>query len=440
MDLTDYLLTSLNNVRKNRLRSLLTIIGVAVAIGALTSMLSFGIGLQKNINQEIKENRMITRINVTAGKSVHVNDSLIRVLEKIDGVECAFIENLIPVKITLKGKSSNTTIKTIPQSFTKYFSEKSFKAGNYFNQDTSYQIILTDRLINNLLSKSDSTYQSKDHDSTFHALIGSEISISALTIDFNIMSDMVTAMSALMTNRLPVRDSLIKFKIKGIVSAQNMKDMGTGAFITKKIGNNIPQMNFENIWDLMDRDEPNNLQSISVHTKGIKECLVAQKNMKEMGLKASSILDSMKEIKQMFIIMDSILGAIGIMALFISTLGLVNTLIMSIYERTKEIGIIKSLGARNNLVRKLFLTEAGCIGLIGSLTGIPLGWGVTKIADIVLFQTLFKEVNAEIVLFSFPWYLILGSIVFSVIFSILAGLYPAMRASKIDPVHALRHE
>lgn len=440
MDFTDYLLTSLNNIRKNKLRSILTILGVAIAIGALTSMLSFGIGLQKNINESIHKNRMITKINVTEQNSLKINDSIIQVFENIEGVEKAFIENSIPSKIILNGYSSNTTIKTIPSSYDKYFDEKDFLSGSFFDSDTSSQIILSDILIHDLVRKSDSTLSKKDIDSICENLIGEKIKISSLTIDVDIMSNMVSALTTLMSNKLPVRDSVFDFTIQGIIKGQKMSNRISGAYISQRIGNTIPQMNFENIWDLMNQDNPSKLQTVSVYTKGIRETQRVQNAIQKTGYNASSILDNMKEIKQMFIIMDSILGAIGIMALFISTLGLVNTLIMSIYERTKEIGILKSLGARDKLVGKLFLTEAASIGFIGAMVGIPLGWTVTKIADIILFRTVFTDIDEDIVLFSFPWYLILGSIAFSVFFSIMAGLYPARRAAKIDPVQAIRHE
>jgi putative ABC transport system permease protein len=440
MNFTDYLLTSFTNVRKNKLRSLLTILGVAIAIGALTSMLSFGIGLQKNINKSIHKNRMFTKVNVSSQDTLKINDSIIQVFEKIEGVEKAFIENHIPSKIIINENSSNTTIKTIPFSFKKYFSETAYLAGSFFDSDTINQIILADYFLRDLLQKSDSTINNKEIDSISLNLIGEQIEISTLTIDPDIMSNIVSTMATIMSNKLPVRDSIITFTIQGIVKGSNINNRITGAYISQQVGNTIPQMHFENIWDLMNQDDPSDLQAVSVYTKGIKETGNVQEAIKRLGYKASSMLDNMKDIKQMFIIMDSILGAIGIMALFISTLGLVNTLIMSIYERTKEIGILKSLGARDKLVRKLFLTEAGCIGFIGAIIGIPLGWTVTKIADVVLFRTLFIDVEEDIVLFSFPWYLILGSIVFSVFFSIAAGLYPARRAAKIDPVQAIRHE
>jgi putative ABC transport system permease protein len=443
---SDYLLTSLNNIRKNRLRSILTIVGVAVAIGALTSMMSLGIGLQDNFNNTIKKNRLITQITVTPkeneGKQIPINDSVITLISKIEGVETAFKENRIPSKLKFRGIDKNTTIKTIPFSYTNNFSAENYIAGKFFEKDSALSLIITDRFIKELLQSSDSTLKGNQSkiDSILPSLIGTNITVSAITIDMSIMSNMFTAMAALMSNKLPFRDSLLTFSISGIVEQSTMSDWGTGVYITETVAQKIPQLNFENIWDLLDKKDISGIQAATVYTKGIMETEKVAEQIRGMGYNARSILDQMKELKQMFLIMDSVLGAIGIMALFIATLGLVNTLLMSIYERTREIGILKSLGAGDGQIRKLFVIEAGCIGLIGSLVGIPLGWSVTRIINVILFSTLFKDVQEDITIFSFPWYLILGAIVFSIFFSILAGLYPAMRASKVDPVKALRHE
>jgi len=443
---SDYLLTSLTNIRKNRLRSILTIIGVAVAIGALTSMMSLGIGLQENFNKAIKENKLITQITIAPkeinGKTRPLNDSVIKIFSGLSGVETAFKDNRIPSKIIFREIDRNTTIKSIPFSYEKYFTREAYISGGFFQSDTSLSLIITDKFLETLLHESDSTLKnnSEKTDSLLSTLSGSEITISAVTVDTRIMGNIFLAMTTLMSNKLPFRDSLITFTIAGVVKQKNMTDWGTGIYITETVSQKIPQLNFENIWDLLDKKQLQGIQSATVYTQGIKESERISEQIKLMGYNTKSILDEMQELKQMFFIMDSILGAIGIMALFIAILGLVNTLIMSIYERTREIGILKSMGAKNSQVRKLFIIEAGCVGLTGALVGIPLGWSVTRLIDTILFSTLLKNVDEEIIIFSFPWYLIAGAILFSIFFSILAGLYPANRASKIDPVKALRHE
>ncbi|MBN1117875.1 MAG: FtsX-like permease family protein [Bacteroidales bacterium] len=438
---SDYIFTSLNNIRKNRLRSILTIIGVAVAIGALTSMMSFGIGMQNNIRDSFEKNHLITQITVSIDNeqsdSVNVlNDSVLAVISALDGVEKAFFETTIPAKLKIGQAESTTTVKAIPGNYSKYFDDESYMAGGFLTSDTIKQIIVTDRFIKDRIREFDTI---NNPDSILHEYIGKEITLSAISIDFN-PQNLFSAFSAIMSNKLPFRDSLTSFSLVGVVKQRQMNDWGTGAYISQKSAENIPQLNFDNVWDILNQKNILTQKSATVFTKGIRETESVQKKVQEMGYSARSILDNLEEVKKAFLIMDSLLGAIGIMALFIATLGLVNTLIMSIYERTHEIGILKSLGARNQLVRNLFIIEAGCIGFIGAVVGIPMGWGVTRVADFILFSKLFNDIEEEIHLFSFPWYLIIGAVGFAVIFSIVAGLYPAARASRIDPVKALRHE
>jgi len=159
-----------------------------------------------------------------------------------------------------------------------------------------------------------------------------------------------------------------------------------------------------------------------------------------MGLNAFALSDDLKEMKKLFLIMDSVLGAIGIIALVVAALGIINTMLMSILERTREIGIMKSIGGSENEIKTIFFVEASFIGLIGGIFGLILGWAVTLLANVVLNSQLRPQDLPEADLFYFPMWLILGSLAFSVLISLLAGLYPAIRAANIDPVEALRHD
>ena len=444
MTLTDFIFTALNNIRKNRLRSALTIAGVAVAIGALSSMMSFGIGLQKNFDTSINSNNIIKQITVTAknkgNENTYINDSVLLELSSLKGVENAFWETRIPAKLLFQGKDRNTTIKPIPFNFNSYFSSSEFLAGTFFSSDSANELIITENILEKLLIATDTSFQSSRATSIFPKLIGSRISVSTVVFDQNIMSNMFSAFSSIMNSNLPVRDSIIDFKLVGIVKAPQMPYRTSGVYISENTAKKIPQVNFKDVWDLMNRENTQSNKAITLYASDIKDVENIQQEVVRMGYTAHSFLDNLQKMKKMFLIMDSILGAIGIMALFIATLGLINTLIMSIYERTKEIGILKSLGAKNSLIRKIFVIESGTIGFLGALTGIPLGWAITKIANVVLFNSVFKDVEEEIVIFSFPFYLIAGTILFSILFSIAAGLYPATRASRLNPVKALRHD
>ena len=159
-----------------------------------------------------------------------------------------------------------------------------------------------------------------------------------------------------------------------------------------------------------------------------------------MGVGVFALADQLKEIKKAFLIMDSLLGAIGTIALIIAALGIINTLLMSILERTREIGIMKSVGGSENEIKFIFFVEAGCIGLIGAIFGLALGWLVTRIANSIMNSAIIKSDLGTVELFWFPVWLILGAIAFSIIISLAAGMYPAIRAARIDPVKALRHD
>jgi putative ABC transport system permease protein len=115
-------------------------------------------------------------------------------------------------------------------------------------------------------------------------------------------------------------------------------------------------------------------------------------------------------------------------------------MVMSILERKREIGVLKSLGADEREIRFLFLAESGMIGLLGSVLGITLGWVITRIASAVAKMVMAKEGIPATELFAIPIWLILIALAIGVGVSLLAGFYPASRAAHIDPIEALRNE
>jgi putative ABC transport system permease protein len=206
-------------------------------------------------------------------------------------------------------------------------------------------------------------------------------------------------------------------------------------------GKEVPRLNFSSVWDILNRDKKEGTySSIYVRVEKMEDVSPVRKEIENMGLGVFSIADEMKEMKQVFLIMDSLLGAIGTVALIIAALGIINTMIMSIMERTREIGIMKAVGGSENQIKMIFFVEAAFIGLIGALFGLALGWFVSRIANIIINTKLSPMDAPEVDLFYFPLWLITGAIAFSILVSLAAGLYPAIRAARIDPVRALRHD
>ncbi|MCA1603243.1 MAG: FtsX-like permease family protein, partial [Acidobacteria bacterium] len=166
-----------------------------------------------------------------------------------------------------------------------------------------------------------------------------------------------------------------------------------------------------------------------------------RKRIADLGFGSFSIVDELEQLRTVFLILDSVLALLGGISLLVASFGIANTMIMSILERTREIGIMKAIGAEDREIKLIFFVEAAVIGLTGGVIGTLLAWAVDGIANRLAYRFILKPQGASYVdFFSLPPYLSLGAILFAIVISILAALYPAARAARIDPVKALRHD
>ena len=165
-----------------------------------------------------------------------------------------------------------------------------------------------------------------------------------------------------------------------------------------------------------------------------------QDALKGMGFRTFSLLDATKSLRRVFVILDLFLAIFGSVALVVASLGIVNTLVMSVLERRREIGVLKALGASDADVKRLFFVEAGVMGVVGGALGVLLGWligrGINFGTNIYLSR---QELPHESIIL-LPLWLVGGAVAFAVVVSLLSGIYPAARAAKLDPVQVLRYE
>ena len=166
-----------------------------------------------------------------------------------------------------------------------------------------------------------------------------------------------------------------------------------------------------------------------------------RQKLTDAGFASFSIVDQLDQIRTVFLIIDSVLGLLGGISLLVASFGIANTMIMSILERTREIGIMKAIGAEDREIKLIFFVEAAVIGVVGGVVGVLLAWGIDTLANHLAYRFVLKPQGASFIdFFDLPPYLWLGAILFALLVSIAAALYPASRAARIDPVRALRHD
>jgi putative ABC transport system permease protein len=184
-----------------------------------------------------------------------------------------------------------------------------------------------------------------------------------------------------------------------------------------------------------------NYSSVSIKVDNRNFVKEVSSEIDTMGLETTSMVDLVNQVNQAFLYFQIILGAIGGIALFVAAMGIVNTMTISLLERTHEIGVMKSLGARDRDVRRMFVYESSTIGFIGGLIGIIAGWfiglGINKILAIILSYTGSQE---KVILFVMPLKFAISILALSTFLSLLAGVYPARRAAKLSPLQALRSQ
>lgn len=164
-------------------------------------------------------------------------------------------------------------------------------------------------------------------------------------------------------------------------------------------------------------------------------------DIEELGFRVQSLDAILDVANQVLALLQALLGSVGGLALLVAALGVANTMMMAIYERTREIGVLKALGASASDIRWLFTVEAGMIGLIGGFFGLIFGTLLGRLVDWIGHRFLISEGVTGVGLLSVvPWWLALGALAFAAFVGVVAGLYPASHAARLDPVTALRHE
>ncbi len=187
--------------------------------------------------------------------------------------------------------------------------------------------------------------------------------------------------------------------------------------------------------------ETRGYDGLVVKARSLAAVPAVEDRVKAMGFQARSLRTFLDLANRIFAVLNTLLGSVGGLALFVAALGVTNTMIMAVYERTREIGIMKAIGASRGDVLRLFIVEAALIGFLGGILGLVLGTLLGRGVDWAAHWYLESEGMQGIGSLSVvPWWLALGAVSFGTLVGLMAGVYPASRAARLDPVAALRYE
>ena len=425
----------------------------------MVSMFSFGKGVQKNVTDSFKKMGLFNYIAVypASGRNrseqanfdpddrqnqienEQVSDSanspildvnFLQEVREIKGVESAFPEIRFPAQIRFRDKEQFSLVQVMSADICQSELMK-LRAGKAYEVDDANSLMINDSLLRRMGIKD------------FEAVIGEQIEISTLAIDARLLNP-TNMMSIMQGEKLPFNQESYTFTIVGVAER-----MGMGGFIPVRSDVYIPpgpaegmkKISLTSIRDFFQPAEKlKDYSAITIRVSSVKYIDPIKEQMKERGLRTFALIDQLKEIKTAFMFMDMFLLAVAMIGITVASLGIINTMVMSILERYREIGIMKAVGASEKDVKKIFFFESGVIGFLGGVFGLALGWAISMVINQIANHFLIKQGAPYVDYFSFPWWLCLGAVAFSILVSLAAGLYPAVRAARVDPVVALRHD
>lgn len=425
---------SLKNLKRMKLRVFLTSFGVAIGAMAIVILVSFGAGLQKGVNDQFEGLAQLEEIMVSGDKTMSqsgmnfsmtpsmekkvikpLNDKTIEEFKNISGVKDVYSSTNMSGDIVSGDKTGALFMQSSsPLEFVSDPMKQKVKYGAYLKNDNDDTVIIPYTLLEPLGYKN------------ANDILGKEVTLKNFSpISYDPFSQAP-----------PVLEKKeYKFKVVGVLDE---KEKLTAAVYVpnKKAEQMIKELKSEEA----KKDNPAIYDSLIVRANDVKVAKEIKKAIADKEYGAQSFDDMLKSISNVFTIMQSILGVVGGIALLVASLGIVNTMLMSILERTREIGIMKALGARIKDIRRIFLYEAMAIGLIGGVFGLILGYAGSKGLGAILNNYLSKGGGDTLLKFYIPSYLSIGVVVFSVLVASFAGYFPARRASRLDPVKALKYE
>ena len=463
MNKTDLIRLALKNFMRRKTRSILTILGVVIGTAAIVVMLSLGIGMNESFKQQLKSMGSLNVINVDTyyypqdgdgygQPSVKVlDDKAIAAIAAIEGVEV-----VTPIL--------NASLKIVSGKYSTYANIMGVdpKAMDALDFKVSAGRLLTEEDTAVLLFGSQTPYNFYNPKASgggygggmmYYKMGGGaeekpEPPVDVLNDKLVMTFDMsygerksVGGIAQPGSNKPPKL-----YKVKGIGILEDSQD--EKAYSIYMTINYLKKLIKENERNQSSGERPikgqttEGYQQAKVKVKNINDVQKIQKQINEMGYGANSLADILESMQKQSATIQAILGGIGAISLLVAALGITNTMIMSIYERTREIGVMKVLGCLLGDIRNLFLFEAGLIGFMGGLLGLLFSYGASSVLN-MFAGGLFGGggYGGEASMISvIPLWLALSALGFATLVGLISGFMPARRAMKLSALEAIKTE
>lgn len=466
MKIPDLTELALRNLRESLLRNSLTTVGISVGVASLVAMLSLGIGLQQMASRRLVKSGLFDTIVVTSrrelrgmgreeersgpppGESRVLDEPARAEIERMSNVAEAYPDIRFPTELRFEDKPHMTMVSALPESAK---SNDAFEGmqGGFFSSDSAPEAILQKSFAEELLGKTPALGAPEPGVVELaKPLLGKE-----LTMHYAQRASSSPATAGNGTK--PAEDDFSGAAYSVVSREQKLKIVGVAdldpesmrgptrakVFLPLKLAESLHVMLPTDLREIARAasDQPV-YSSISVRVKNPAQIQGVEDAIKKMGFSAFSILDASRGLRQFFAVLYAFLGIFGSLALMVASIGIVNTLVMAILERRREIGIMKAVGASDGDVKKLFFAEAGAMGVLGGVVGVALGWAIGQVINVGTNVYLKRQSLPPEHFWAVPWWLVGGAILFAFVVSLVSGLYPAGRAARLDPVQALRYE
>jgi putative ABC transport system permease protein len=473
-DLTEL---ALRNLRESSLRNSLTTIGISVGVASLVAMLSLGIGLQKLATKRLASSGLFDTVVVmsrrdlrgfgrdderntaSAAESRTLDEPARQEIERLPDVLEAYPDIRFITELRYQDKPHLTMVSGIPDSARANDAFSGIQ-GSFFSSSNAPEVILQKSFAAELLNKTEGAKPGQEGDipvaELAKPLLGQELimryaqRVASPTAQDSPSpqgpspqkNDKSGATAPDAAYSVISREQ--KLKIVGVsdLDPDSMRGAARArVFLPLKLAEELHVMQPSDLRDSMRGfSKQPSYSTISVRVKNPKHVEEVEQAIKKLGFNTFSILDATRSVRQFFAVLDLFLGIFGSLALAVASIGIVNTLVMAILERRREIGIMKAIGASDGDVKKLFFAEAGAMGVLGGFVGVALGWTIGHVINLGTNIYLKRQSLPPENFWSVPWWLVAAAIVFAFVVSLLSGLYPAARAARLDPVQALRYE